>query len=99
MKHDKSHIIYDPSKPWIDKSQFVVQDWSDFYGDIQEELPIKMPKPLGYPVNMSVFVDANHASNIVTHHLHTGILIFLQNTPVLWAQSSSKHGRDLNVQQ
>jgi hypothetical protein len=62
----------------------VEQDWSDFYGDVQEELPIKMPEPLGYPVNMSVFVDANHAGNVVTRRLHTGILIFLQNTPVLW---------------
>jgi hypothetical protein len=42
MKHDKSHIIFDPTEPWIDESKFVEQDWSDFRG-VKEELPIKMP--------------------------------------------------------
>jgi hypothetical protein len=32
----------------------------------------------------SVFVDANHAGNVVTHHSYTGIVIFLQNTPIIW---------------
>jgi hypothetical protein len=84
MKHDKSHIIFDLMEPWIDESQFVEQDWSDFYGDVKEELPIKMTDPLGFPVNMSVFVDANHTGNVVTHRFHTGILIFPQNIPVMW---------------
>jgi hypothetical protein len=39
---------------------------------------------LGLPVNISVFVDANHAGNIVTRRSHTGILIYIQNTPILW---------------
>jgi hypothetical protein len=84
MKHEKSRIVFDPREPIIEESQFVEQDWSDFYGDVQEELPIKMPEPLGYPVTMSVFVDANHAGNVVTRRSHTGILIFLQSTPVMW---------------
>jgi hypothetical protein len=84
MKHEKSRIVFDPREPMIKKSQFIKQDWNDFYRDVQEELPIKMPEPLGYPVTMSVFVDANHAGNIVTRRLHTGILIFLQSTPVMW---------------
>jgi hypothetical protein len=43
-----------------------------------------MPEPLGSPVTISVFVDANHAGNIVTCRSHTGILIYLQNTPIIW---------------
>jgi hypothetical protein len=43
-----------------------------------------MPQPLGNPVNISCFVDANHAGNIVTRRLHTGILIYVQNTPIIW---------------
>jgi hypothetical protein len=43
-----------------------------------------MPEPLGYPVMISVFVDANHAGNVVTRRSHTGILIFLQSTPIMW---------------
>ncbi len=31
-----------------------------------------------------VFVDANHAGNVVTRRSHTGILLFVQNSPILW---------------
>jgi hypothetical protein len=97
MKHDKSRIIFDPTEPWIDESQFVEQDWSDFYGDVEQELPIKMPDPLGFPVNMSVFVDANHTGNVVTHRSHTGANIPTKHSRDV-AQPSPKHGgRDVNV--
>jgi len=42
-----------------------------------------MPAPLGYPVNIYAFVDANHAGNIVTRRSHTGILLFVQNSPIV----------------
>jgi hypothetical protein len=83
-KHDKSSIIFDPSDPIFDPTAFIEQDWSEFYGDVKEEMPPKMPEPLGSPVTISVFVDANHAGNIVTCQSHTGILIYLQNTPIIW---------------
>jgi hypothetical protein len=31
-----------------------------------------------------VFVDANHAGNVVTHQSHSVILIYIQNTPITW---------------
>ncbi len=34
-------------------------------------------------VNMACFVDADHAGNKVTRRSHTGIMIFLQNAPIL----------------
>ena len=37
-----------------------------------------------YLVNISAFVDANHASNVVTRRSHTGIFIFIQNAPIIW---------------
>ena len=43
-----------------------------------------MPEPLGYPVHIYVFVDANHAGNLVTRRSHTGILLFVQNSPIVW---------------
>jgi hypothetical protein len=73
-KHDKSSIVFDPSDPIFDPTAFIRQDWSEFYGDVEEEMPPKMPEPLGSPVTISVFVDANHAGNIVTRRSHTGVL-------------------------
>jgi hypothetical protein len=83
-KHDKSSIVFDPADPIIDPTAFIGQDWSEFYGDVEEEMPPKMPEPLGSPVTISAFVDANHAGNVVTRRSHTGILIYLQNTPIIW---------------
>jgi hypothetical protein len=43
-----------------------------------------MPKLQGQRVTISAFVDANHAGNKVTRHSHTGIIIYVQNAPILW---------------
>jgi hypothetical protein len=83
-KHDKSRIIFDHADPIYDPNTFIIQDWTEFYGDIEEELPPKMPEPLGQPMNITAFVDANHAGNVVTRRSHTGVIIYLQNTPIIW---------------
>ena len=43
-----------------------------------------MPTPRGNPVTITCFVDANHAGNMVTRRSHTGVIIFLNNAPILW---------------
>ena len=83
-KHERSSIIFDPTDPLPHTPTQAKVDWLPFYGDITEELPPKMPEPLGRPVNIYTFVDANHAGNVVTQRSHTGILIYLQNSPILW---------------
>ncbi len=41
-------------------------------------------KATGQRVTISAFVDANHIRNKVTRCLHTGIIIYIQNAPILW---------------
>jgi len=84
MMHDESALAFDATKPDIDESAFQQVDWKDFYGEVEEELPPKMPEPLGRPVTISCFVDANHAGNVVTRRSHSGVLIFLMNAPIIW---------------
>ena len=43
-----------------------------------------MPEPKGKCVSISCFVDANHAGNVITRRSHTGILIYVQNAPIIW---------------
>lgn len=43
-----------------------------------------MPHALGLPVAVACFVDANHAGNVLTRPSHTGIIIFIQNAPIIW---------------
>jgi hypothetical protein len=83
-KHEKLSIIFDPTDPLPLTPTKAKADWSSFYSELSEELPPKMPEPRGRPVNIYTFVDANHAGNVVTRRSHTGILVFIQNSPILW---------------
>ena len=38
----------------------------------------------GHPVTIHAFVDANHAGNVVTRRSHSGIIIFVNNAPIIW---------------
>jgi hypothetical protein len=81
---DISCVVFDPKTPVIDESAFNNgMDWKEFYGEVQEELPPKMPKPRGLRVTISAFIDANHFRNKVMRCLHTGI-IYIQNALILW---------------
>jgi len=80
-----SKLVFDPKEPNVDDSVFPADsNWSDFYGEVEEELPRHMPKPLGSPARIGCFVDANHAGNLLTRRSHTGILVFIMNAPILW---------------
>jgi hypothetical protein len=83
-KHEKSSIIFNPTDPIPIAPMQAKPDWSAFYDNLDEELPPRMPEPLGNAVNIHVFVDANHAGNFVTRRSHTGILAFVQNSPIIW---------------
>jgi hypothetical protein len=75
-------LAYDLKCPEIDERIFHHNaDWKEFYGEIKEELPPNMPEPWGHSVTISAFVDANHAGNVVMRCLHSGIFLFVQNTP------------------
>jgi len=82
-KNPKSCIAFDVSSPPI-LCDFVKQDLSKLYPDAEELLPVNMPEPRGPPVEIILFSDADHASNIVTRRSHTGLVFYLQNTPILF---------------
>ena len=82
---DMGHIVYDSVAPVVDKNVFSNNaHWTDFYGEVKEELAANMPEPCGNMVTISAFIDANHAGNGVTCHSYSGILIFVQNAPIIW---------------
>ncbi|KAG7369945.1 reverse transcriptase RNA-dependent DNA polymerase [Nitzschia inconspicua] len=62
-------IVLDPTYPDIDLRQFNDgADWSNFYGNVTEALPPNMPKPLGKPMVMRLFVDSQHAADKLLEH-------------------------------
>ena len=49
-----------------------------------DKLLPRMPEPLGLPVEISCFVDADHAGNLLTRRSQSGVLIFLNKAPIVW---------------
>jgi len=45
-KHN-ARIIFDPRYPNLDYSNFEKRDWSSFYGEVKEEIPVNIPTAHG----------------------------------------------------
>ena len=56
----------------------------DLYHEEEDPISYRMPKPLGREVNIHYLVDSDHAGNLVTRRSHTGIMIYLNNAPIIW---------------
>ena len=62
-----------------------VENWEKLvYGNDHEEFLHNMPTPLGKIVCITEFVDANLYFDLVTGRACTGLLIFLNQTPIDW---------------
>ncbi len=58
--------------PDIDDDQFPVMDLKVFYSNVAEPIPPNVPKPLGKPVHIHMFVDNNHVGDKQTRHSQIG---------------------------
>ena len=81
-KHPRSKLVLDPK--YVDHDPHTEHDWKDFYGDAKEIIPDDMPDPLGMHMQMTCFVDSDHAGDMVTRRSRTGVLIFCCSAPILW---------------
>jgi hypothetical protein len=68
----------------------VNQDWSEFYPDAEEEMPPGMLTPKGKHVCMTMYVNTDHAHNLLTRQSVTGIVLFINNTLVKWVSKCQK---------
>ena len=85
LKHSpRRRLFMDPDHPEITESRFSKVDWTDFYRDAVEAIPKNAPEPLGRSVSTHCFVDASHGSDKVTRRSQTGVLIFLNRSPVMF---------------
>jgi hypothetical protein len=69
-------------------SLFEQQNWSYLpYGceGLNEELPSNIPKSYGPLMTMQVFVDADHAGDLITQRSRTGFIFFLNRAPIYWS--------------
>jgi hypothetical protein len=87
----KWRIIVETSYP--DHSMYPVEDHSnrmEFYPYDGEETPKDLPPEKGPRGRMTVYVDADHAHDLVTRRSITGILVMLNNMPIRWTSMRQK---------
>ena len=82
--HKKLRLLFDPARPLVREKWFKEYDWFDFYRDAKEAMPPNMPEPRGLDVILTCFVDANHAGDQHTRKSQTGVLIFMNKSPIHW---------------
>jgi len=86
--HSNAEMVFDPTPIEFDRNLFERQDWSySAYGyeSLKEELPLNMPIAHGQSMTMRVFVDADHAGDLITRHSRTGFIVFLNGAPIYWS--------------
>jgi Reverse transcriptase (RNA-dependent DNA polymerase) len=89
--HKQGRILIDASKHIIPVEETSPDnDWIEFYPEAQEELPPSFPTPKGSPIQITVYKDADHAFDLVTRRSVTGILLYLNNTPISWLSKRQK---------
>ena len=89
--YEQGKIIFDTSCP--NHSKYAMEDhdnWGKFYPDATKDIPHDIPSPKGKSVRLTVYVDADHAHDLVTRRSVTGIVVMANNTPVCWISKRQK---------
>jgi len=89
-RYPTGKILIDPEpRDW---SMFKPQehDWMEAYPNATEELLPDMVPPMGKPAQITCYVDADHAHDKITCRSVTGILLFINGTPIKWISKRQK---------
>ena len=92
-KHQNSDILFDPTDPDVDMTNFQNEDWGlSIYGNVKQEMPPivsfselgtgNMPDPRGQGFAITVYVDCDIGGDFVTCRSRTGFVIFLSGSPI-----------------
>ena len=82
MKH--AMIRFRTDQPDFSDVESFEYEWENIYRPVSEGLPHDAPEPLGRHVTMSHYVDANLMHCLLTGRSVTGILHFINQTPIDW---------------
>jgi hypothetical protein len=101
--HEKARIKFDVTSPNYDGLEFKDYDWSQQYPDAEEEFSPDAPEALKtkYPASITCYCDADHAHCLETRRSVTGVILFVNKTPVKWHSKrqntveSSTYGSEL----
>ncbi len=86
--HLNTKMVFELMPIALDMNLFEQKDWSYLpysYEGFAEELPDNMPKPCGPLMTMRVFVDADHAGDLLPRRSRTGFIMLLNGAPIYWS--------------
>lgn len=85
LKMSQSALRFRTARPDYSSLVFPINDWCrSVYGDVKEDVPTNVPKPLGNRVTLSHYVDANLYHDWASGKSVTGVLHFLNQMPIDW---------------
>ena len=93
LKHyAKGIILMDPQDFEMPECIMIpeIADWCQMYPNATEDIPPNTPEPLMKDIALTMFVDTDHASDVVTRRSVTGILMFFQNVPFMYYSKNQK---------
>ena len=84
--HHNTEMVFDPSDPMVDMTDFQEKDWStSVFGDeLKEIIPSNIPEPRGQGMITRCFVDADHASDTITRKSRTGFIVYVNMALIFW---------------
>ena len=90
--HRDGQIILDPGEPNIRKQALVNTgfNWKELYPDACEDVTFDFIQPQGEKVTFTCYVDADHARDKLTRKSVTGIILLMNNTPIVWISKRQK---------
>jgi hypothetical protein len=62
----------------------------EFYPYTEKDIPKDLPSEKRSSFRMTVYVDSDHANDLVTRRSITGILVMLNNAPIRWIYKCKK---------
>ena len=90
-KFSKGTIIIDNNYPDHSKHKKDLEhNWTEFYPDVEEMILHDILKQKGRATRLTVYVYTDHAHDQVTRRSFTGIIVFLNNTPIRWYSKRQK---------
>jgi hypothetical protein len=89
-KFSAGKIMVDASYPDHSKYETIDHEWGERYPDAEEEIPPDIPEPKGKPARITCNADADHAHDVVTRRSVTGVLLWVNNMPIVWLTKRQK---------
>ena len=88
-KKHNSKIVFDATDPAFGDAQFAKEYWNGaVYGECHEDIPPYAPQCRGFGFKMRAFVDNDHVGDYVTRLSRTGLIIYLNSSPIYWTSKN-----------